>query len=139
MASLNVYELLSAILHELKAIRKVVCRPVEAKIHFAGEEIGMPGQMTDVQSVTAQIAETDAAGQPVTIADSSKVTWTIADPSIADLTVDAASGIATFKAKAVGTSSVGVTDGSNGLAAQDTLTVTSGPATSLLIKFGTPA
>ncbi len=99
----------------------------------------MPGQMTDSQSVTAQIAESDAAGQPVTVADPSKVAWTIADPTIADLTVDPATGIATFKAKAVGTSGVGVTDGLNGLAAQDTLTVTSGPATSLLIKFGTPA
>ncbi len=99
----------------------------------------MPGQMTDVQSVTAQIAEVDAASQPVSIADPSQIAWTIADPTIADLTVDPATGIATFKAKAVGTSSVGVTDGSNGLAAQDTLTVTSGPATSLLIKFGTPS
>ena len=99
----------------------------------------MPGILTDAQSITAQIAEADAASQPVSIADPSKVSWTISDPTIATLSVDPATGIATFKAAGVGTATVGVTDGSNGLSAQDSLTVTSGPATSLTIKFGTPA
>jgi hypothetical protein len=112
-------------------------KAVSAFIKFEGGLPNMPGQLTDVQSITAEIGELDAAGQPVPVADPSKIAWTIGDPTIADLTVDA-SGVATFKAKAVGTSSVGVSDGSNGLSAQDALTVTAGAATSLVIKFGTP-
>lgn len=99
----------------------------------------MPGQLTDVQSITAEIAELDAAGASVAIADPAQVAWTIGDPTIADLAVDPATGIATFKAKAVGQTSVGVVDGSNGLSAQDTLVVTADKATSLVIKFGTPS
>lgn len=99
----------------------------------------MSGQLTDAQSITAQTAELDVAQQPVAIQDPSKVAWTINDPTIATLTVDPATGIATFKALKPGTTGVGVTDGSTGLSAQDTLVVTAGPATSLQIQFGVPS
>ena len=128
---------LKAILASLDAIRKVVCRAVKIEITFKGAKPGMPGQMTDTQSISATISETDAAGQPVTITPST-VTWSVGDATIAALTQNA-DGSATFKALAVGTTSVAVTDSSNGLSAQDTLTVTAGAATSLVIKFGTPA
>ena len=97
----------------------------------------MPAQLTDTQSIPASISETDAAGQIVTI-NPATVTWTVNDPSIVALTQNS-DGSATFKALAVGTSGVGVTDSSNGLSAQDTLTVTAGAATALVIAFGTPS
>jgi len=96
----------------------------------------MPAQLTDTQSIPATISETDAAGQPVTI-NPATVTWTVNDPTVVTLTQNA-DGSATFKAEKVGTTGVGVTDSSNGLSAQDTLTVTAGAATALVIAFGTP-
>src|SRR2546430_2761532 len=96
----------------------------------------MPGQMTDSQSIVASIGETDAAGQPVTF-DPTKVTWTVGDATIASLTQNP-DGSATFKALAVGTTPVGVTDSGSGLSAQDTLTVTAGAATTLNIAFAPP-
>lgn len=96
----------------------------------------MPASITDVQSISATIAEKDAAGQPVTF-DPTKVTWTVGDATIVALTQNA-DGSASFKALAVGTTQVAVSDSGSGLSAQDTLTVTAGAATSLLIGFGTP-
>lgn len=112
-------------------------KPVKIRIHFHGGNPNMPGQMTDVQSITATIDELDAQQQPVTF-DPTKVTWTIGDPTIATLTQQP-DGSASFKALKVGVSPVGVSDSSNGLSAQDTLTVTADAATSLVIKFGVPA
>lgn len=128
-------------LHEtnelLKVLVKIATRPVKLTIQFRNDkgEI-MPGQMTDVQSLTASIDEVDADQQPVTI-DPTKITWTIGDPTVATLTPNP-DGSATFKALKVGSTPVGAADSSNGLAGQDTLTITSGPATTLVLKFGTP-
>jgi len=106
-------------------------------ITFEGEKPGMPATMTDVQSVSATISEKDAAGQPVTF-DPTQIRWTINDSLIAALTQNP-DGSASFKALAVGTTTVGVSDTASGLSAQDTLTVTAGAATSLVISFGVPA
>ena len=132
----QIVHLLQQILAEVQAIRLLVSRPVKMQIIFIGGIPNMPGTMTDVQSISAVISETDAAGQPVTF-DPSKVTWTVGDPTIAQLTSNP-DGSATFKALAVGTTQVSAADSSNGLSAQDTLTVTAAAATSLVIKFGTP-
>lgn len=132
------------ILHELRLqtllLQRIVAllsKPVKAVITFKGEKPGMPGQMTDVQTISASVAEQDAAGQPVTI-DPTKISWTVGDPTVASVATNP-DGTAAFKALKVGQTSVAVTDSSNGLSAQDTLTVTAGAATSLVIKFGTPA
>ena len=100
----------------------------------------MPGTMTDTQSIDAFPSETDAAGNPVTI-DPTKITWTVGDPTIASSTPKTdGSGGTNFKALGpLGTTQVAVSDSSNGLAAQDTLSVTSAGATALSIKFGTPS
>src|SRR6266850_2836636 len=105
-------------------------------IQFEGEKPGMPATMTDLQSVSASIAETDAAGQPVTF-DPANITWTVNDPAIAALTQNP-DGSASFKALTVGTTTVGVSDSGSGLSAQDTLTVTASAATALVISFGNP-
>jgi hypothetical protein len=68
------------------------------------------------------------------------VTWAIDDPTVAALTQNA-DGSATFKALKVGTANVSCTD--NGvtppLVGTDTLTVTGGPASTLVLQFGTAA
>ena len=127
-----ILKMLAEILAELKRARP---QSTKLTIQFEGAKPGMPGILTDTQSISASIAETDAAGQPVTI-DPTKVTWTVGDPTISALTQNP-DGSASFKALKVGTTSVGVTDSSNGLSAQDTLTVTAGAATTLTIAFGT--
>lgn len=132
----KVLHLLREILYQLRLLYKLLSTPTKLQITFEGEQPGMPASITDTQSISASISETDAAGQPVTI-DPTQVAWSVGDPSIAELTQNA-DGSASFKALAVGQTQVAVTDKSNGLSAQDVLTVTSGPATSLVIKFGTP-
>jgi hypothetical protein len=106
-------------------------------IQFEGELPGMPATMTDLQSVSASISETDAAGQPVTF-DPANITWSVNNPTIVALTQNP-DGSASFKALAVGTTTVGVSDSGSGLSAQDTLTVTASAATALVISFGNPA
>lgn len=141
----TVPRLLEAILSELKLIGRALGIGVATylRINWGKPQpptkghTQMPAQMTDTQSIGATISETDAAGQPVTI-DPAQVVWTVNDPSIAQLTQNP-DGSATFKALAVGSTGVGVTDNSNGLSAQDTLTVTAGAATSLVIAFGQPS
>jgi len=140
----SVPRLLEAILAELKLIGRALGIGVATylSIHWGKPQppqkgTSMPAQMTDTQSIGATISETDAAGQPVTI-NPATVAWSVNDPSIASLTQNP-DGSATFKALAVGTTGVGVTDSSNGLSAQDTLTVTAGAATSLVIAFGQPS
>lgn len=111
-------------------------KPVKIIITFHGGNPKMPGQMTDVQTISATIDEVDAAGQPVNF-DPTNVSWTVGDSTVATLTQNA-DGSATFTAVKPGTTPVGVSDKSNGLSAQDTITVTADAATSLVIKFGTP-
>jgi len=141
----TVPRLLEAILAELKLIGRALGIGVATylSIHWGKPQppekgiTQMPAQLTDTQSIPASISETDAAGQIVTI-NPATVTWTVNNPSIVALTQNS-DGSATFKALAVGTTGVGVTDSSNGLSAQDTLTVTAGAATSLVIAFGQPS
>lgn len=128
---LHIKKQLSLILRQLKPkARKLT-------ITFTGGLPNMPGTMTDTQSIGASIAEQDGAGQPVTF-DPAQITWTVGDPTIVALTQNP-DGSASFKALAVGTTQVSVADAVSGLSAQDTLTVTAGAATALVIKFGTPA
>lgn len=128
------------ILVELQKIEEDLARllpkAVKITIQFQGEQPGMAAQITDTQQITATIAELDAKGQPVAV-DPTKVQWTVGDPTVASVQQNA-DGSATFTALKVGTTQVAVTDSSNGLSAQDTLTVTAGAATTLQIAFGTP-
>lgn len=123
---------------QLSQILRLLSRKaVKLSITFTGGLPNMPGTMTDTQSISASIAEQDAAGQPVAV-DPTKITWTVGDSTIADLTQNP-DGSASFKALAVGSTQVSVADSASGLNAQDTLSVTAGAATALVIKFGTPA
>jgi hypothetical protein len=123
----------------LKDIRKEVKPPKATSliIQFQGEPPGMPGLLTDIQSVTATVAEADSTGAPVTV-DPTKLTWTVGDPTIASAT-PADDGSCVFKALKVGSTTVGVTDSASGLSGQDTLNVTASAATSLSIAFGPSA
>lgn len=94
-------------------------------------------QITDIQSVSATVAEVDAVGNPVPIDPSNPPVWAVADPAIVSVTTNA-DGSATFKALGpLGTTQVSVTVGN--LNAQDSITVVASAATTLSIKFGTPA
>jgi len=113
--------------------------PVSMELQFQGEDIGMPGQETDTQTIPCTAIETDAAGNPVQLNPAS-VTWTIDDPTIAQLTQNS-DGSATFKALKEGTANVSCTDTSvtPNVVGTDTLTVTAGPANKLVLQFGTPS
>lgn len=96
----------------------------------------MPVQITDIQSVTATVAEHDAKGNPVTF-DQSKIVWASSDPTTVSVVTNA-DGSATFTAVGpLGSVQATVTDGV--LNAQDTIKVVSSAATALEIDFGTPA
>ena len=107
-------------------------------------ESGMPLQMTDVQSVSATVAEADAAGNPVTLdVSANTVTWGVSDPTILSFTQNP-DGSCAFKALGkLGDCQVSVTvapnDGSQALNAQDTITIVASAATTLNVQFGTPA
>lgn len=120
-------------------ILKYLTQPVKMQLQFKGEQPGMPGQETDTQTIPCSALETDAAGQPVTLNPAS-VTWSIADPTVATLTQNV-DGSATFKALKVGATTVSCTDTSvtPNLVGTDTLTVTAGPASTLVLQFGTAA
>jgi hypothetical protein len=113
--------------------------PVKLEIQFQGEQPGMPGKETDTQTIPCSAIETDAVGNSVTLNPAS-VTWGIDDPTIATLTQNP-DGSATFKALKVGTANVTCTDNSVNppLVGMDTLTVTAGPGTKLVLQFGTAA
>lgn len=128
-----------SILAEVIHIRRLLQVPVTMQLQFKGGKPGMPGTETDTQTIPCTALEKDAAGQPVTL-NPANVTWSIDDPSIAQLTQNP-DGSATFKALAVGSTNVHCTD--NGttppLVGTDQLTVTAGAASSLILQFGTPS
>jgi hypothetical protein len=114
-------------------------RPVKMELQFEGKEPNMPGIETDIQTIPCTEIETDAAGNPVTI-NPGNVTWAIDNPAIAALTQNS-DGSATFKALTLGTANVSCTDNSvtPPVVGTDTLTVTAGPGTKLVLQFGTAA
>lgn len=118
---------------------KLIARPTKMQLQFKGELPDMPGTESDTQTIPCSAVETDAAGNPVTL-NPANVVWAIDDPTIATLTQNT-DGSATFKALKVGTANVSCTDNSTTppLVGTDTLTVTAGPAASLVLQFGTAA
>ena len=124
----------------LERIAKLIDhRPVRISIVFSVPKKGEHEvQITDIQSVTASIAETDAAGNPVQLDPALPApVWSVADPTILSMT-DNGDGSVTFKALGpLGSSQVSVTYGE--LSAQDQIDVVNSAATALSIKFGTPA
>ncbi len=127
-------------LDELRRIRvHYLGVPVGMKLKFEGGLLGMPGTETDVQTIPCSAIETDADNQPVTL-NPANVTWSIDDPTVATLTQNS-DGSATFKALKVGTANVSCTDTgvTPPVVGTDTLTVTAGPASTLVLQFGTPA
>lgn len=133
-------------------------KPVKIQLKFDDKEPGMPIQLTDSgagSSAIATPAETDAAGNPVTV-DPTAITYGVSDPSAFTLTpnntnsdmpgTDGAGNPVTIPAggcqfKAIGTAGhlgafqATVQDSKNNLSGQDTVTVVSGAATSLSIGF----
>lgn len=127
-------------LDELRQIRiALVGRATKMQLLFQGGKLGMPGQETDTQTIPCAAIETDAAGNPVTL-NPANVAWGIDDATIATLTQNP-DGSATFKALKPGTANVTCTD--NGvtppLVGTDTLTVTAGAGSKLVLQFGTAA
>ena len=120
-----------------------------------GEQVTMPFQLTDGGTgshVFLTAAETDAAGNPVTI-DPTKITWGVSDPSALTVTANptaspvdspdvpgqqiapgGAEVAAVAAAGHLGAFQVTSQDTGNNLQAQDTITVVSGAATSLVMS-----
>jgi hypothetical protein len=118
-------------------LSRLTPKATKLTILFEGVQQGMPATLTDVQSVSASIVETDAAGSVVAF-DPTKITWSVADATIVALTSNP-DGTASFKALKVGSTTVTASDSGSGLSGSDTITVVSGAATTLVIKFGIPA
>lgn len=112
-------------------------QPTRIRIHFKGAT--MPATLLVGQTVSAFATEADAQGVNVPIANSSTLSWSSSDATIASIATNP-DGTSTTTAVAVGTASVTVTDSANGLTTTDTVTVTAAPdvPVSIAINFGTP-
>lgn len=106
----------------------------------------MPASITDIQSVAVTgVAAVDAAGEAVTV-DTTKITWTVGDPTLLTIALDPTTALPTFafnKGVFTGalpaTSQVTGQDTVNNLTSQDTVTVNTSAATTETIQFGVPA
>ena len=84
------------LLAEAIHIRKLLQIPVNETIQFKGVPNNMPATMTDVQTVAVSgVAATDAAGEAVVV-DTTKITWTVGDPTLLTITLDPTSALPTF-------------------------------------------
>lgn len=105
----------------------------------------MPATITDVQTVAVSgIAAVDAANEPV-IVDTTKITWTVGDPTLLSITLDPTSGLPTFgfntgvfTGTLPATSQVSGQDTVNNLTSTDSITVNTSAATTETIQFATP-
>lgn len=132
--------------------------PVQIQVKYTinGEKITMPITITDTQAVVASPAEVDGVGNPIVNPDPTQFTYVVSDPTafnvVTNLTADPATasdnqvippGGAWIQAKQeaghLGDFQLTINDTDDGLTQTDTITVTAGKATTLGIKFGTPA
>lgn len=131
----------------LAVIKKVlgVGVPVVEIIQFQGVQPNMPATITDIQTVAvAGIAATDAANEAVAV-DTTKVTWSVGDPTLLTITLDGTTGLPTFgfntgvfTGTLPATSQVSGLDTVNNLTSTDTITVNTSAATTEVIQFAPP-
>jgi len=138
---------LKHIISELNAIKLVlgIGVPVVEYIQFENQGENMPASITDIQTVAvASVNAVDAAGEPVPV-DTTKITWTVGDPTLLTITLDPTTGLPTFgfnqgvfTGTLPATSQVTGQDTVNNLTSQDTVTVNLSAATSETISFAPP-
>jgi len=135
----QVTEILATLSHQF---RSLVISYFDQHGNPIPKELGMPLQLTDIQSVSATVSEVDAAGNPVPLDPGATVVWTVSDATILTSTQNPDNSVSLKAAGPLGSSQVAVQvtnpDGSV-LNAQDTVNVVASAATGLAIQFGTPA